>query len=476
MMMRVVSLSLLVVAAFAFAGGAGSARTAPAARVAATGPALAFTSVNVLPMTAGEPVLRDQTVLVENNRIAAVGPSGSLRIPRRAVRIDGRRKYLMPGLADMHVHLEHFDHPDYLKLFLVHGVTMVRSMDGRPNILDWRRQAAAGTLASPDIHTAGQVLDGSPGRRQDNLELATPEEARRAVEEQAAAGYDFIKVYNNLSREAFEAVMQAAAARNMPVVGHVPTAVPLDVFLQSGARSVEHLSDFADAIAVPPPPGSEPPGHIRRRLGFAASEARMTALAARVAASRVWVVPTMITEDRLVASAASVDRWASDPAATAIDRGILGYWRRTVLGAAGGVGAAHWHWVEQGRANRLALVRFFHRAGVPLLVGSDTPGPFVFPGASIHDELANFVAAGLTPGQALAAATREPARFLGQERDWGTIERGKRANLLLLEANPLADIAATRRIAGVVSGGRWMSAAHLQRMRRDVERMAASSS
>lgn len=474
--MRVLSRFCLTLAAFASAGCAGSAARPAAAAAADIEPALAFTSVNVLPMTAGEPVLRDQDVLVENGRITAVGPSASLHIPGDAVRIDGRGKYLMPGLADMHAHLEHFDHPAYLQLFLVHGVTMVRSMDGRPNILDWRRQAAAGTLASPDIHTAGPVLDGSPPRRDDNLALATPGEARRAVEEQAAAGYDFIKVYDNLSLEAFRAVMQAAAARNLPVVGHVPDAVPLEAFLDSGIRSIEHLSDFADAIAAPPTAGSIPPDSLRRRLGFTAAEARIEALAARVAAARPWVVPTMITGDRFIASVADVERWAADPEAAAVDRGILGWWRGTVLGAAERVGSANWRWVELGRANRRALVRAFHRAGVPLLVGSDTPNPFVFPGASMHDELANFVAAGLTPGQALAAATREPARFLGQERSWGTIEPGQRANLLLLDADPLADIEATRRIAGVVLGGRWMPRETLERMRREVERVAAASS
>lgn len=473
--MRVLSWLVLSFAALASAGCAGSTGRTAAAGAADAAPALAFTSVNVLPMTEGEPMLRDRTVLVENGRIAAVGPAASVRVPGHAVRIDGRGKYLMPGLADMHAHLEHFDHPAYLQLFLVHGVTLVRSMDGRPDILDWRRQAAAGTLAAPDIHTAGPVLDGSPPRRDDNLALATPEEARRAVGEQAAAGYDFLKVYDNLTSEVFQAVMEAAAARGLPVVGHVPDAVPLDTFLDSGIRSIEHLSDFADAIAVPPAAGGPAPASLRRRLGFTASGERIQALAARVAASRVWVVPTMITGDRFVASAADVERWAADPEAAAVDRGIIGWWRGTVLAAAERIGSADWHWVELGRANRRELVRAFHRAGVRLLAGSDTPNPFVFPGASMHDELANLVEAGLTPAQALAAATREPASFLGRQRDWGTIEPGRRANLLLLDADPLADIAATRRIAGVVLRGQWIPAGELQRMRHEVERVAAVS-
>ncbi|HEV2747231.1 MAG TPA: amidohydrolase family protein [Allosphingosinicella sp.] len=476
MTMRVASCLAVAIAALALAGCAGAADRKPAASAAETEPALAFTSVNVLPMTAGEPVLRDYSVLVENGRIAAVGPSASLPIPSHAVRIDGRGKYLMPGLADMHAHLEHFDGPEYLKLFLVHGVTMVRSMDGRPNILDWKRQAAAGTLASPDIHTAGQVLDGSPPVRDDNLALATPAEGRRAVEQQAAAGYDFVKVYANLSAPTFQAIVQAAAARNLPVAGHVPRAVPLDAFLASGVASLEHLGDFADAIAAPPASGAAAPAVLKRRLGFPADQGRMEALAAKVAASRIRVVPTIVADDRLVAAAADVERWMKDPEAAAVDRGILNhYWRGTVSRGAERVGAANWRWVEQGKANRRNLLRALHRAGVPLLLGTDTPQPFVFPGASVHDELANYVEAGLTPAQALALATREPARFLRQHRNWGTVEPAKRANLLLLDANPLADIAATRRIAGVVTGGRWLPVAELERMRREVEAVAAAS-
>jgi imidazolonepropionase-like amidohydrolase len=474
--MRLVAWLWAIVASLALTGCAGPAAGPRAASAAETEPPLVFAGVNLLPMTAGEPVLRGRSVLVEKGRIAAVGPSGSLRVPRNAVRIDGRGKYLMPGLADMHVHLEHFDSPDYLKLFLVHGVTFVRSMDGRPNILDWKRQAAAGTLASPDIHSAGPVLDGSPPRRDDNLALATPEEARRAVEAQAAAGYDFVKVYNNLAPEVFQAIAQSAAARGLPMVGHIPQAVPLDAFLASGAVSIEHLSDFADSIAAPTAAGAAPPDSLRRRLGFAADPARMEALAARLAATPVWVVPTIVTDDRLVAPAADVERWMKDPEAASVDRGILNYyWRGTLERAAARLAESDWRWVEQGRANRLALLRAFHRAGVRLMVGSDTPNPFVFPGASLHDELANYVAAGLTPAQALVLATREPARFLGQSREWGTIEPGKRANLLLLDSNPLADIGATRRIAGVVLGGRWLPAAELERMRRDVESVAAAS-
>ena len=456
-------------------GTAASAASAMDASAAGAGRPLAFTSVTVLPMTPGEPVLRDHTVLVRNGGIVAVGPSASVRVPRNFIRIRGRGKYLMPGLADMHVHLEHFDNPAYLKLFLVNGVTFVRSMDGRPNILEWKRQIAARRLDGPAIVSAGQVLDGNPPVRDDNVALATPDEARRTVQEQAASGYDFIKVYTNLAPDVFRAIIETAAARARPVVGHMPRAVGLDTFLASGVRSVEHLGDFADAIAATPELAPAAPSALKRRLGFAADEARIQALAAKVAASGVWVVPTMITDERTLAHPDKVREWEKAPEMAAVDRGIQQYWRGSLKRAAERLGEGKWQMVEQGIANQRAVVRAFHRAKVPMLLGTDTPQPFVFPGSSVHDELANYVAAGLTPAQALALATREPARFLGQEREWGTIEPGKRANLLLLDANPLEKISATRRIAGVVAGGTWLPAKRLRQMQREVEEAAARS-
>lgn len=438
-------------------------------------PMFAFTAVNVVTMTPGEPLLRDQTVLVENGRIVAMGPTGSLPVPAGATEIHAEGQYLMPGLADMHVHLEHFDDPVYLNLFLVNGVTMVRSMDGRPNILEWRRRAADGTMLAPQIYTAGQVLDGAPPVRDDNIALATPEDASRVVAEQAAAGYDFIKVYANLSPEVFDAITETASELNLPVAGHKPGMVPLDAFLSSGVRSVEHLGDYAEQIAAASSEGSAPPPSLKRRLGFLADDDRMNSLAEQVAASGVWVVPTMITDERLVARPELVDQWARAPEIASVDRGIVEYWRGSLARAADRVGPDSWQWVLEGRSNRQALLRALHRAGVPIMTGTDTPQPFVFPGSSLHDELAIYVAVGLTPAEALAYATREPARFLGQETDWGTIETGKRANLLLLNGNPLADIAATRRIAGVMLDGRWLPADQLAEMTRQVERIAAAS-
>jgi imidazolonepropionase-like amidohydrolase len=437
---------------------------------------LAIIGANVIPMAGNQRVLPNQTVIVRAGRISTIGPRGQTAVPPNAVRVDAAGQYLTPALADMHVHLENFDDPAYLQLFLVYGVTFVRSMDGRPQILEWKRAAANGSLHSPSIHTAGQVLDGDPPARSDNRIVGDADAAQRAVDEQADAGYDFVKIYTNLSAEAYRTIVEAARARGLPVTGHVPRAVAFRDLLVDGIASIEHLGDFADALRVK---DSELPTQaqaLKRRLAVEVDPTRLAALATELARSGTWIVPTMVQSDRAVANPAMLERWLADPAVAAVDQGIVeSYWRGSVLRAGGGLDEQGWSLVARGRANRLLVVGAFHRAGVRMLVGTDTPQPFVIPGASVHEELVNFVAAGLTPEQALAAATREAARFVGQGSLWGTVEPGKRADLLLLEANPLADIGAMRRIVGLVAQGRWLPAKRLGEMRAAVERVAAAS-
>lgn len=436
----------------------------------------AFVGVNVVPLSGNEGVLADQIVIVRDGRIADMGPRAGVVVPTDAKRVDGSGRYLIPALADMHAHLEHFDNPAYLQLFLMHGVTFVRSMDGRDFILDWKRRAAAGTLMSPHIYTAGQVLDGDPPVRDDNRVLRNADDARAAVEEQAVQGYDFLKVYNNLSADAFRGIISAARTRGIRVAGHIPDAAPFDEVLNAGMASFEHLSDFANNIQAGELGPRRRLDSAKRRLALTIDTSRVRVLAAQVARTGTWVVPTMVLADRAVVPPAVLEQWMSDPATAVIDRGILKYyWQAGVLRAGQGLDAGGWALVEQSRTNRLALVSAFRSAGVPMLIGTDTPQPFVYPGASVHEEIANFVAAGYSPMGALAAATRDAARFAGQQSLWGTVEIGKRADLLLLEANPLQDVSATRRIVGVMKQGQWLDAARLQEMRIVVEKLAAAS-
>ena len=439
-------------------------------------PTLAIVGVSVVTMAEGQRLLPDQTVIVRQGRIAALGPRDQTAVPADADRVEAAGLYLMPALADMHAHLEHFDDPAYLQLFLTYGVTFVRSMDGRPRILEWKRGAATRNLLSPLIHTAGPVLDGNPPARADNLALGDADEAWQAVNEQADAGYDFIKIYANLSPEVYRAIIAAAQARRLPVAGHIPRAVELEAVIDDGVASIEHLGDFAGILRTRDAEPSEQARGLERRLAFDVDQTRMATLASDLGRGRTWIVPTAIQSDRVIARPDVVERWLADPTVAAVDQGMVEfYWRASVLRAGERLDEQGWSLVARGRPNRLAAIRAFHRAGVNLLVGTDTPQPFVVPGISVHEELTNFVEAGLSTEQALAAATREAARFVGQEEVWGTVEPGKRADLLLLEADPLNDIAATRRIVGLVAQGRWMPAARLSEIRTAVERVAAAS-
>lgn len=428
------------------------------------GPAdIAIVGVSVVPLTAGATVLPDHTVLVRDGRISAIGKREQISVPSEARVIDGRGRYMMPGLADSHVHLEYLDNPDILKLFVAHGVTSVRSMDGRPYIIDWRRAVDAGDLVGPRIFTAGPIIDGSPPARHDNLSVANGEAARAAVSQQAGAGYDFIKLYSNLSEGGYAAAIEEASRRGLKVAGHVPKAVPLDRAIDT-LWTLEHLGDFAAAIADPAQPA--PPGWALRALAGPIDQARLAALAGRFAKSGVWVVPTIIQQDRWLGQTTDVDRWVAEPAVQSLPAEVIEQWKEMNERISQRLEPEDWALLASARKNRLAVIEAFHRSGVNLMVGTDTPNPFVSMGGAVHQELANFVAAGMTSGEALKTATIAPARMMGLESDQGTVEVGKRADLLLLSGDPLADIANIGRLEGVILHGRWFGKEELENFRR----------
>lgn len=463
------AIATALAAAFLVVAGCATKVHPSASRAAGEGgeAVLAIVDVTVVPMTDDHTELPNRTVLVRGERIAAEGPSGSVRVPAGARVIDGRGRWLMPGLADMHVHLEYLENPDVLKLFVANGVTTVRGMDGRPFMLDWRRRTASRALVGPQIVTAGPIIDCVPPARDDNLAVADALAARAAVEAQAEAGYDFIKTYSNLSPEAYRAVLAEAGARGLRVSGHVPKGVTLDE-AAAAQWSLEHLGDFADAVARD---GARTPGWARRRLGAPFDARKAASLAAKLAAAKVWVVPTAVEPDRALGSGETVARWLAEPAMKDVPAQALAMWRAQIARFTSRMDSADFALNAQARGHRLALIKALHDAGVRLVVGTDTPNAFVVPGQSVHLELANFVAAGLTPGQALFAATAEPARMLGPlGGDAGVVAAGRRADLLLLSADPLADVGNAETRVGVVLAGRWLDEAELTRMRGDLAR------
>ena len=435
-----------------------TAACASAARPSTEPATVAFVGVQLLPMTSGEPVLRDRTVLVRGGRIAAIGPAGEVAVPPGALRVEGRGRTLMPGLTDMHVHLEYSDDPELLELYPAAGVTTVRSMDGRPNILEWKRAAEAGELLAPSIYTAGPLLDGDPPLRDDNTVVRNAAEARAEVLAQADAGYDFIKVYGNLSEEAYRAVLQAASERGLPVAGHLARGVSVGEALRAGQRTVEHAATFGEEIETADSPFRDAFHWTKLFLAMPIDSARTEAVAREVARAGGWIVPTLVQAERGLAPADSVAAWLAAPEMELLPGDAVDFWTQAMERSVRRMDAADWELVERGRENRALLLRALHRAGVKLLVGTDTPNPFVVPGFSVHEELRSFVDAGLPPAYALAAATRIAAEALGQADEIGTVEVGKRADLLLLPGNPLEDLAALRRPVGVMLRGRWLPA------------------
>jgi imidazolonepropionase-like amidohydrolase len=383
-------------------------------------------------------------------------------VPEGARHIDGTGKYLMPGLADMHVHLEYTEDPAILGMFLANGVTTVRNMDGRPFIVEWKRRTADGSLPGPTIHTAGPLLDGDPPLRPDNTVVRSASEARAAVMAQHAAGYDFIKVYTNLSTDAYRAVLSTARERGLKVAGHVPRTVSWDEALTAGQDTFEHLSDYDDVLEADDSPSRGRYTWFKRFLAMPLDPAKMAGVAQRQSQSRTWTVPTLVQADREIARPAQVQTWLAATEASLIPAEARAFWQQQVARSTARMGEEDWAAVSQGSANRLAVVRALHKAGVHLLAGTDTPNPFVVPGFALPEELANLTRAGLTPLEALAASTREAAVFLGQSDEWGTVDSGKRADLVLLGADPLKDIANVRAISGVMVRGRWLAAADLK--------------
>jgi imidazolonepropionase-like amidohydrolase len=413
----------------------------------------AFVNVNVVPMSS-DGVVAQQTVVVTDGRIAAVGPVDAVPIPKGMQVIDGTDRYLMPGLAEMHAHVPNADSPlvdRYFSLYIAHGVTTIRGMLGRPSHIVLREDLAAGRVFGPGLVTSGPSVNG----RSVNGEA----QAREMVTEQHAAGYDFIKIHPGPTAGEFEAVAATANELGIPFAGHVPIAAGVPRALELGMATIDHLDGYFAALL---PPDS----HGRGGFGgffdvFLADEIdaeRIAEIARDTAEAGTWNVPTEILVEQLVDAtpvselrtrpemqympADTVDDWASAKERQLADRD----YDPEVAALA----------VELRRQ----LILELHRAGAGLLLGSDSPQIFNVPGFSLHRELDALVAAGLTPYEALYTGTAAVAEFLGSNT--GIIAVGRDADLVLLDADPLADIRNSRRIHGVMLRGQWHAASWLE--------------
>jgi hypothetical protein len=434
-------------------------------------PALAIVDVALIDGVS-ETVRAHQTVIVRDGKVVEVGPASETEVPRGTRRIDGRGRWLMPGLWDMHVHAFAYDFADFSgPLMLAWGVTGARDMGFYVDTARfWRGEVAAQRVEGPRMVVGGR-LDGPVNRAPWVARAATDAEARHAVDSLVEAGADFIKVYSSLNRAAYFAAADQARRRGIVIAGHVPHSVSTLEAIRAGQLSIEHEDDLMRACSredatlrreLSTKPAGAPPSaelamirdHGRRmRTGYDAP--RCTAVLAEMARAGTRLTPTLIVYQPYLAR---TDTAVMHPTALPwVPPTLQAVWRTRLNRATprdSAVVAAFFSLARTGEA---------HRLGVRLMAGSDAPLAYVYPGLSLHDELVLLVRAGLTPMQAIRAATYEPAAYLGALDSLGTIRPGRAADLVLLDRDPLADIRNTRSISAVITRGRVVDRAALLR-------------
>ena len=473
--------SLLVAALCTIAAVSNAQKDTPATNITA------ISDVSVIDVT-GAPERIHQTVLIEGDRITRISSSDPTRLPKAANIINGRGLYLIPALWDMHVHI--WDADLALPLFVANGVTGVRNMGGHGDeIKRWREELASGKRLGPLLIACGPVVDGPPPVHADHsVVVENAAQARPTVDDLKSQGWDFIKVYDNVSRDSYFAIADEAKKDGILFVGHVPVSVTALEASDAGQRSIEHLDgldyvisplgdnfrrDRLQGIGKPPQPGEmmKLPLRIANELTQLADtydEKRAGDLFAHLVHNGTWQVPTLSVANvygSIGNSAVYLDerlKYAS--------RQDREWWESNPI--------VHIEIPEYVTARKrefqqaLRITREAHQAGVRFLAGTDSGGvPYLYYGFSLHNELALLVEAGFTPMQALQSASRDPAEFLGL-RDRGTIEAGKRADLVLLRADPLADIHNTQQIEAVVIGGRVLNRGELDRLLNSAENKA----
>ncbi len=411
---------------------------------------VAFVNVNVVPIDKNR-VLASQTVIVQDGRIAQIGTEGQVSIPKSAEIVQGNGKaFLMPGLADMHVHI--LDGND-LRLLIVNGVTTVRNMAGVDRHLLFREDVNEGIRIGPTIYSAGPILDGNPPVWPFNRVIETPQEARQAVIETKERGFDFVKVYTRLGLEAYAAIVDTANQNEMPVVGHVPVKVGFSSVVKAGQYSVEHLNGADYALAKD---SDYNPGFFGRwNLDF--DPTRLDDYLIMTVKAGLWNCPTLtIYKPRQE----SLDVLLQTPGLKYFPDARKDRWQIQIE-------------PKENSEKRKYLVSRLHKAGARLLLGTDTSVrliPYGIIGFSIHDELERFVDIGLTPYEAIKTGTYNAAQFMNKLDQFGTVETGKEADLILVRGNPLENLANIKNPLGVMAKGRWYPQSLLEKILKDVEK------
>lgn len=425
--------------------------------------AVVFRSVNVIPMDT-ERVLENQDVVVKDGKILLVGATGKVKYDRSSLVVEAKGKYLIPGLAEMHAHIPPIDNveaqKEVLSLFVVNGVTTIRGMLGHPTHLTLRDQVSRGEVLGPHIHTSGPSFNG--------ISVKNPETGEKMVRDQKAMGYDFMKLHPGLTLANFNAIIKTANEVGMTYGGHVSSAVGVWRAIDANYATIDHLDGFIEGMV----PGIE--AMTDQEIGFfglfvtkKADLSQVPRLVEGLREHRVWVVPTQSLAERWIAADKTPEALRAEPEMKYMSRITLDQWveNKKRQMAVPGYNAEE---VGNYVALRRRLIKACNDGGVGLLLGSDAPQVFNVPGFSIHHELRYLVQSGLTPYQALKTGTVNVATFYNESSSAGTIAEGKVSDLVLLNANPLLDIDATNKIAGVMRGNQWLSedyiAAELMRL------------
>lgn len=436
-MLRIYALPLAL--AFSITGAA-------AQRPAAT---TAFTDVTVLNFDSAKP-LANQTVIVEGDRITAVGPAGRVRPLKGSTVIEGKGKFLMPGFAEMHGHIPPPQAPPefterVLFLYVANGVTTVRGMLGAPGQLELREKARRGDILAPTLYLAGPSFNGQS--------VKTPEEAVQKVRQQKAEGWDLLKIHPGVPRDAYDAMARTAKEVGIPFAGHVPADVGILHALDMGQQTIDHLDGYVEHL-----------GGDKAMI----PEAKLVEAAERTKKAGAGVVPTMVLWEVII-GALDLQTVTNFPELRYMPKQTLEQWT-----------AAHQKRLsnpkfdkaiaERVAQNRKRLLKVMNDRGVTILFGTDSPQQFSVPGFSIHREARSMADGGMSALEILRSGTRTVGEYFKSKDKFGQIATGQRADLILLVANPLEDIGNLSRRAGVMVRGRWLSEDEIQKRLSEIER------
>jgi imidazolonepropionase-like amidohydrolase len=442
---------------------------------AASAQVVAFENVNVVPMDR-ERVLERQTVIIRDGRIAQIGPAAQVKAPDGAVRVDSTGKYLMPGLAEMHGHLpppdssrELVEH--ILFLYIANGVTTVRGMLGYPSALEHRAAIASGQLLGPRLYVAGPGFSGGAAK--------TVEIGVKMVRDQKAAGYDLLKIQEGLAPEVYDAIVKTANEVKIDFAGHVPNDVGVRRAIAARQRSIDHLDNYLEALEADNSPVRNADAQTRgRELPFHVDERKIPELARLTREAGVWNMPTMALWEFFLNGQSGDELRQALPEVRYMPQSTVAQWvqrKNAMIEASAapfmgfGVGGKSGPRVIELRKKMLKGLR---DAGAKIALGTDSPQVFSVPGFSIHREMKAMVEAGFTPFEVLQCGTRNVGEYFGTLSETGTVEQGKRADLILVEANPLASVGNVARRAGVMVKGRWMAEREIQAR---LEKLAAAA-